>query len=74
MKSLVTGRAGFIGGNLVDYLVKKGHKVVILENFSTGRRSNLSFHKKINAQNNLNAFKKKFDVITMFHALEHISY
>ena len=42
MKSLVAGGAGFIGSNLVDYLVKKGHKVVILDNFNTGRRSNLS--------------------------------
>ena len=48
MKSLVTGGAGFIGSNLVDYLVKKGHKVIILDNFITGRLSNLSHHKKKN--------------------------
>ena len=46
IKSLVTGGAGFIGSNLVDQLVKKKHKVIVLDNFSTGRRSNLLHHKK----------------------------
>ena len=44
MKSLVTGGAGFIGSNLVDQLILKGHKVVVLDNFSTGRKSNLNHH------------------------------
>tara|TARA_Y100000590_G_scaffold171597_1_gene196251 strand:+ start:1852 stop:2847 length:996 start_codon:yes stop_codon:yes gene_type:complete len=39
--SIVTGGAGFIGSNLVDQLVKKRHKVIVLDNFSTGRASNL---------------------------------
>jgi len=46
MKCLVTGGAGFIGSNLVDELVSKKHKVIVLDNFSTGRLSNLSKHKK----------------------------
>ena len=44
--AVVTGGAGFIGSNLVDQLVLKGHKVIVLDNFSTGRRSNLFHHKK----------------------------
>ena len=50
MKSLVTGGAGFIGSNLVDQLVNKGHKVIVLDNFSTGRKSNLLRHKKKNVK------------------------
>ena len=49
-KSLVTGGAGFIGSNLVDQLVKKKHKVIVLDNFDTGRRSNLSHQVKKNVK------------------------
>ena len=41
MKALVTGGAGFIGSHLVDRLLRDGFEVRILDNFSTGRRSNL---------------------------------
>ena len=41
-KILITGGAGFIGSNLCEYFVGKGHKVVCLDNFATGFQHNLS--------------------------------
>lgn len=41
MKILVTGGGGFIGSHLVDLLLKHEHIVTVLDNFSTGKRSNL---------------------------------
>jgi UDP-N-acetylglucosamine 4-epimerase len=38
---LITGGAGFIGSNLCDYFLSKGHKVTCLDNFATGHRHNL---------------------------------
>jgi UDP-glucose 4-epimerase len=39
--SLVTGGGGFIGSHLVERLLDRGDHVVVVDNFSTGRRSNL---------------------------------
>ncbi len=39
---LVTGGAGFIGSNIAHELVRRGDRVRVLDNFSTGRRSNLA--------------------------------
>jgi UDP-glucose 4-epimerase len=40
-RMLVTGGAGFIGSHIVDALLKKGHDVVVYDNLSTGKLSNL---------------------------------
>ena len=42
MKILVTGGAGFIGSNLTEKLLATGCEVVVLDNFSTGKRENLA--------------------------------
>lgn len=38
MRYLVTGGAGFVGSHIVDALISHGHSVVVLDNFSTGKR------------------------------------
>jgi UDP-glucose 4-epimerase len=41
MRTLVTGGAGFIGSNVVDALLARGDEVVVVDDLSTGRESNL---------------------------------
>jgi UDP-glucose 4-epimerase len=42
MRILVTGGAGFIGSNITDSLVESGHEVMVLDDFSSGKRENLN--------------------------------
>jgi len=41
-KILVTGGAGFIGSRLVDALIERGHRVVVIDNLSTGKKENIN--------------------------------
>jgi nucleoside-diphosphate-sugar epimerase len=42
MRYLVTGGAGFIGSNIVDELVRRNHQVVVLDDLSAGKESNVA--------------------------------
>lgn len=49
MKYIVTGGAGFIGSNLVDKLIENNHEVIVIDDLSLGKKSNVNkkaeFHK-----------------------------
>lgn len=42
MKILVSGGAGFIGSNLVDAFIKRGHSVAVVDNLSSGKKKNVN--------------------------------
>ena len=42
MRVFITGGAGFIGSHLADHYVNAGHQVTILDNFSTGSKTNIA--------------------------------
>lgn len=71
MKILVTGGAGFVGSHITDALIKKGFKVVIIDNLFTGKKENIhpkaKFYKlDIRSKKIKDVFKKeKFDYV--FH-------
>src|SRR3989344_7534089 len=41
-KIIVTGGAGFIGSNLVNELIRRGNKVVVVDDLSSGKRENIN--------------------------------
>jgi len=42
--SVVTGGAGFLGSHLVDLLLRRGHRVIAIDNFITGSVDNIAHH------------------------------
>jgi UDP-glucose 4-epimerase len=42
MRILISGGAGFIGSHLADRLISRGDEVMVIDNYATGRRDNLT--------------------------------
>lgn len=63
MRILITGGAGFLGSHLCDRLLDEGHEVICLDNFFTGRRSNV-----LHLLGNPNFELMRHDVIDPFKA------
>ncbi|OQX89137.1 MAG: LPS biosynthesis protein WbpP [candidate division Zixibacteria bacterium 4484_93] len=67
---LITGGGGFIGSNITRYLVERGEKVRILDNFSTGKRENLA-----GLEGKIELVEGDIrDVFTVMRSLEGIDY
>lgn len=47
MKVLITGGAGFIGSHLTERLLARGDQVLVIDNYATGRRDNLTPHQNL---------------------------
>ncbi len=69
MKIAITGGAGFIGSHIADAYIAAGHEVVILDNFSTGKRENINPEARVveiditSADIDLLFKNEKFDVL-----------
>ena len=76
-KILVTGGAGFIGGHLVDRLIKQGHQVIVVDNLSTGKRENLNpkakFYKTDICSPKISQIFKKEKLEAVFHYAAQIN-
>lgn len=57
MRMLVTGGAGFVGTNLIKRLLKDGHEVVSVDNYSTGKKEN---HQEGCTYYNVDIIKERF--------------
>lgn len=66
MRYLITGGAGFIGSHLAEYLVENGDVVHVIDNFSTGRLSNIEH---LRGKDN---FSYSVASIMDYHALESL--
>jgi len=77
MKIMVTGGAGFVGTNLIKRLLKDGHNVVSLDNYSTGKKENHQegcvYHEcDIRDVIDFNYFMKDVDIVYHLGALARI--
>ena len=82
MNILITGGLGFIGSHLVDNLIKKKHKIFVIDNLSTGIKKNLNRNAKyfyydlksfISDNTKLNNFLRKYKIKVVYHLAANAS-
>ena len=74
IKSLVTGGAGFIGSNLVDYLIDRGHQVVCVDNESAECNDKFYWNDKaINVKGDITDYKFMKNVFTGVEYVFHLA-
>jgi len=73
-KFLITGGAGFIGSNIAEQLIRDGHYVRVLDNFCSGKESNLGFAKNLTSKNFELVRGDIRDKITCLKSCEGIDY
>ena len=73
MISLVTGGAGFIGSNLVDYLLSKGHQVVCVDNESADNEKFYWNDKAINVKADITDYNGMKNVFTGVDYVFHLA-
>lgn len=74
-KILVTGGAGFIGSHTVDLLLEKGFSVIVYDNFTTGKLTNLNlFHSGLQViQGDILDYSKLFKEMSRCDAVLHLA-
>ena len=72
MKILITGGAGFIGTNLAKRLLKEGHTVEVIDDYSTGYFEDNHIEKVHYVKTDINNISGKYDIIFHLAALSRI--
>lgn len=81
MRILITGGAGFIGSHVCEKLISQGHKLIVVDNLSTGKKSNISddilfFNIDIKRKSSLRTllrYTKKIDAVIHLAAQTQVS-